>query len=174
MYTDASKVGWGITIFFGNGETHYLADAWHEPMSNINVAEASVVVFGLDFLQEIMGRIHSDMGQHKVLYLQIELLMDNTSAIGCFQKQSSKSFDLNSVVHSAVSHTMWKYISSIEYVNTKQNPADWLSRLMPKTFFTASRFAFDKATVPSPSTLGALGNQTLKRWAETNARKLDS
>ena len=60
---------------------------------------------------------------------KIQIRVDNTTVVHTTAKGTSRSFVLNSVIGEIRNCNLWKCVVSSDYVDTKHNEADWLSRL---------------------------------------------
>jgi hypothetical protein len=122
VYTDASEVGYGIVVFGSDGSVHISGGLWPGDTThqNINVLEAQAWLHALYFVQSI---------QTPHLHYTVEGRIDNTSVLYRIPKGSSKSFQLNQVIVDIFTHPISKFVTSLTYVNTKLNQADWVSRL---------------------------------------------
>jgi hypothetical protein len=125
LFTDASLDGYGTVAFVNDGTVHIKGAPWkhkgHSP-GFINVLEAKALEYGLDMVEATFPRACS----HNAL--QIEVRVDNTSLCCRAPKGSSKSFHLNQAIQALQAHKMWPHVTSIEYVKTSINHADWVSR----------------------------------------------
>ena len=92
------------------------------PKGHGNVLEAKALQYGLDMIGQTFPRAISHSA------LQIEVRVDNTSVCCRAPKGSSKSFHLNQAIMALQAHCVWRFITSIKYVHTTVNHADWVSR----------------------------------------------
>jgi hypothetical protein len=117
LITDSSLTGWGAIAFSNEGMT-IAAGRWHEEGEHINLLELRTVRFALQRLPI-----------HKTLHL----IVDNTSVIGRVNKgwADERSANLELVFIERELQKLGSKIASVEYINSKTNPADPLSRLFP-------------------------------------------
>lgn len=143
LFTDASDSGFGA-ILFTPFQQVIIAGPWtaREAREHINVKEIMAV-------HKAMSSIEID----NVEELDIVLRIDNTSALYSLQKGDSRSHKISAIVVAIHHSRIWKQVTRIEYVNTKKNSADILSRLrLRKTQIITSSNPFLFANVPPPTT----------------------
>jgi hypothetical protein len=110
LITDASRSGYGITLF-KQGKVSFLGAAWPEGTftENINELEARVVEIAAE---------HFGLSQ-------FHLIVDNTTALYSIQKGRSKSYRVN-VIIDRLKHLL---IVSVRYIQSHLNISDPWSRL---------------------------------------------
>jgi hypothetical protein len=86
-----------------------------------HILEAKAVLYALDLLAT------TDTDPN--INYRYQFRIDNTTAIAVIQKQYSKAFALNEVVRMIAHHPLRQRITTIDYVATSVNKADWLSRI---------------------------------------------
>jgi hypothetical protein len=117
IFTDASDAGYGVVVFFADGHTAVFGGTWTETqkLENINVREALAVQIALTHIN-LRG-------------CACELFIDNTSALECLRKGSSRSFALNVAVGAIRLCEQFPLICRMQYVRSEHNRADLPSRL---------------------------------------------
>ena len=122
LYTDASAAGFGAVLMSSSG-TYIKAGKWTPRQSklHINEKEALAVQEGLSML---------DRHQRPT-----RIFIDNTSVLYALQKARSKNFLMNIILGQAAQNH-GHLITSIEYVESKNNMADYWSRIFSATAHT--------------------------------------
>jgi hypothetical protein len=117
MFTDASDKGFGAVVFFADGHTAIFAGTWteHQRTRSINVREAWAVLFALQHL-DLRG-------------CACDIHIDNTSALCCITKGSSRNYDLNCAAGAIRKEPQFHLVHSMSYVRSDKNRADLPSRL---------------------------------------------
>ena len=124
IYTDASLSGWGVVIFVGHSKSpSVIAGDWPSWVKNknptINELEIAAIV-NMAIVTELKPGT------------MIDLYCDNTTAIAGVKKGILRNFhESNALMELAHVFNEKKWgINSIQYVNTKDNPADYFSRII--------------------------------------------
>jgi len=121
IISDASLIGWGGFVFASNLVLAF-AGRWHRKHSarEINLLEAKAVLFILKAMKE-RGMTNQS----------VKVIVDNTSVQSGLNKGRSRSFKLNCCLLGILKlvRSMGIILTTVEYINTKLNPADFLSRL---------------------------------------------
>jgi hypothetical protein len=129
LFTDATLNGWGAVYISDNNEISVVGGKFAVSKydhlinnNNINANEAAALDLALNALREkINGLDH------------INIFVDNTSVISSVCKGNTQSEDLVAPIKNILSQLIDKKIQfKVNYVNTKINPADEISR--GKTF----------------------------------------
>jgi hypothetical protein len=117
MFTDASDRGFGAVVYFADGHTAIFAGSWteYQRRRSINVREAWAVLFAFQHI-DLRG-------------CTCEIHIDNTSALCCINKGSSRNYDLNCAAGAIRREPQFRLICSMSYVRSAQNRADLPSRL---------------------------------------------
>lgn len=132
MFTDASDEGYGVVLlgdgeFFSAGETH--TDSYEAVVSQrFSLAEAGLHINVKELLAIKKGLMR--LPRHMINHTDIHLRIDNTSAIGWFQKQRSRRFLVNSILQDifTTEESLDIRFLSVEYVSSVDNIADAPSR----------------------------------------------
>ncbi|ORC87264.1 target of rapamycin (TOR) kinase 1 [Trypanosoma theileri] len=116
LITDASLHGWGAIMFLESGEVKIAGGTWITPPALIVQAEARAVRLALLAFAEILP-------QH------IQVFVDNTSLQHSARKGHAKSYALTWELHRILRILDSRGVqASFEYVESRDNPADGLSR----------------------------------------------
>lgn len=127
IFTDSSTDGFGWIAMGAMGQTRVVASRW--PPTNdehINIKETLTVLSALNGLEhewDQLGRIG--------ITPEITVRIDNTSALYCLKKTTSKSYKLNAAVLAVTLHKYFRYIVDVQYVKSEDNIADEPSRRLP-------------------------------------------
>ena len=121
LFTDASDLGFGATLLGDDGSTAIIAGTWDETdiHKHINIKEARAVEIALATM---------DLSN----FDEIQLRIDNTSALYTIVAGDSKSFALVEVIRRIWKLNDWAKVSNAQYVASRDNLADLPSRLWGK------------------------------------------
>lgn len=115
LFTDACLSGFGCVMFHGEN-IHITAGPFYHRES-INVLETRALLYGIQMLPSQSS------------LTRVQIYVDNTSAMGSFQKGRSNNYSMNCIIPEMVSILETKnYDASIQYVCSKLNLADHPSR----------------------------------------------
>lgn len=132
LYTDASLSGWGAVAVLPSGACVTLSGAWTAWESSnlhINELEVEAVRRALQYLSLPRNS-------------QLHLVIDNTTAKAVISKGRSSAFFINKRVEEIQQYLRrqrWN-ISSVSYIASAENPADWFSRVSQSLPSTSSEF----------------------------------
>ena len=123
LFTDASNNGYGAVLISACGRVEIIAGSWTPAQRklHINEKEALTVLLALEKMNL------NDFGPK-----EIELRIDNTTALYSIVKGDSRSHSIAKIVSQIWSTPNWPKISEVRYVASADNNADLPSRLMPK------------------------------------------
>ena len=124
LFSDASMEGYGGVLITGDGEVLTTGRTFseherflqNESIRSINNLEDLALVLNLYDFKDLL--VDQD----------VLLVVDNTTTIADTNKQSSKSFDRNLLMHKANDVLITVRSWSVHYINTALNPADAPSR----------------------------------------------
>ncbi|ORC88347.1 putative target of rapamycin (TOR) kinase 1 [Trypanosoma theileri] len=116
MITDASLHGWGAIMFLESGEVKIAGAPWMTPPTLIMQAEARAVRLALLAFAEILPK-------------HVKVFVDNTSLQYSAQKGHAKSYALTWELDQILKILDSRGVqASFEYVKSRDNPVDGLSR----------------------------------------------
>lgn len=119
LYTDASIKGWGAVLFTAKNEMKVAGAPWHEGEKyEVNKMETKAV-----------ANAFAAFGSAIPDGVFVDLRVDNTSVEAAVNRQMTKSEGMAPVLQDAVDDAVrrrWKLRA--RYVNTRENPADPISR----------------------------------------------
>eukprot|EP00744_Colponema_vietnamica_P015775 GILI01022118.1.p1 GENE.GILI01022118.1~~GILI01022118.1.p1 ORF type:complete len:196 (+),score=14.57 GILI01022118.1:193-780(+) len=121
LWSDASNTGWGAVLFDDDTQrTFVVGNRWasHEASLHINIKEARALFKALTLFDNLEQKT-------------IQPMIDNTSTVYSLIKERSTSELLNKEVTSIFALCKRREIrlKKPQYISTKQNPADFWSRL---------------------------------------------
>lgn len=123
LYTDASLSGWGATLLWDDGAVSY-GGAWSRVSGDLAICELELHAILLATAQ-----LKNFLPAH-VRNVNIELRVDNTSAMWALRKERSSSYWMDSRIPIIKQHIKSiGNITSIEYIKSSDNLADYASRL---------------------------------------------
>jgi len=116
LYTDASRIGFGI-VMIADGEVTSFGGRWSmtERKQHINELEILAVTKATQCLQTVL--------EDRAVHLHI----DNTTAMFCIRKKSSKKYWVNKRISELYADSVVTF-ETVDYVSTDMNPADYYSR----------------------------------------------